>query len=169
MSLKEDAGRVAVLTALAAAIDDELKAAKQQLAVGLAESGVKQVGATLPDGMQVGKATWVTPEPAPVVADDTAFLAWVREHHRHQIKTELVVTVQPAFVKALLADMKAAGVARWVNQDTGEFQDVPGIKMQGRAPYQQMRQSPAEKQQIAQAWRNGQLAGLVLPELEGGE
>lgn len=173
MTIKDDAGRVAVLAALAAAIDDELQAAKadlsKQLAVASKELGTKQVAAGLPDGTAVGKVTWVTPDPAAQVVDDEAFRAWVATVHPHQIETQTVTRVRPAYVKALLAEMTAAQVARWCDKDTGELHDVPGVRLVGRMPYQRMTWEKTGRANVAAAWRAGHLSGLVLPELEGGE
>lgn len=169
MSLKDQAGRVAALAALAAAVDDQLKAAKQDLAFSLAESGVKQVAAELPDGTPVAKVIWVTPKPVAVVNDDAAFLAWVRANAPHQVETKLVTTIRPAYVTALLKEMTAAGVPQWCDTETGVLHDVPGVVIQGRTPYQTTKFADAGKEAIAEAWRAGALQHLVLPELEGGE
>lgn len=169
MNLKDQAGRVAVLTALAAAIDDQLKVAKQDLAFGLADSGVKQVTAELPDGAPVAKVSWVVPAPAAVVADEDAFRAWVKANRPDQVETKLVTTVRPAYVTSLLREMTAAGVPQWCDTSTGEIHTVPGVVMQGRTPYQRTKFEDTGKEAIAKAWQAGELQHLVLPELEGGE
>lgn len=171
MSLKDAAARAAMLAALHSAVGDELAAAKKKVDAGLKaakkESGTTQISAELPDGTRVAKVTLVSPDPAAVIADDKAFLAWVREVHPAQIHSRLVVEVRPAFVDVLLKEMTAAGVARWCDKETGELHDVPGVVMEGRAAYQRMTFEKAGKAAIAEAWRTGQLTmpGLAAPEL----
>lgn len=162
------AGRVAALAALAGAIDDQLKAAKQELALGLVEAGVKQITAELPDGTPVAKVSWVTPDPVAVVVDEDAFRWWVKAIRPDQVETKIVSTVRPAYVKALLAEVSAAGVPQWCDTETGEIHTVPGVAMQGRTPYQRNKFEDAGKEAIAAAWRAGTLQHLVLPELEEG-
>lgn len=168
----EQSTRVAVLTALAAAIDAELTAAKQELGAGLAaakqELGVTQVTATLPDGSPIAKVSWVTPDAAAVIADPVAFGAWVAKEMPEQI--ERIERVRPAFEKALLAEMTAAGVPRWCNRETGElFDAVPGVRMQGRSAYQRLTWAKTGKQAVAAALHARELDHLWQAALEGGE
>jgi hypothetical protein len=160
MSVKDAAARAASLATLYDAIGAELKAAKAEVNAGLVlakeETGTRQIGAELPDGTLVAKITLVSPEPTATVADDKAFLAWVRQFHPNQV--QLTVTVRPAFVDALLKEMTAAGVPRWCDKETGELHDVPGVVMQGRTAYQRMAFEKTGKDAIAAAWREGRLS-----------
>ena len=176
MSLKDAATRTAVLTAISERIDAELKAAKADLQAELKQArkdtGTSQIGAELPDGTAVAKVTLVTPKPAATVTDPAAFLAWVRDHHpagADNIVRRFVTEVRPAFVKTLLGEMTAAGVAQWFDSETGEVHAVPGVELQGRAAYHRFTFESDGQQLVAQAWQDGQLNGLLLPQLTQGD
>lgn len=173
MTIKDTAGRVAVLATLAERINDQLKLAKQDLAGELAtahqEHGTKQIGAALPDGATVAKVSWVTPGAQAVVVDDAAFLAWVVKNRPDQVERRFVTDVREAYTKALLKELTAAGVTQWCDPETGELHDVPGVKIQGRAAYQRLTFEESGQQRVIDAWRAGDLLGQVMPELEGGE
>lgn len=173
MSLKDTTTRTVVLQALADAIGEELKQAKAEQAAGLkqakAETGTRQIEATLPDGTVIAKITLVSPEPVATVTDMAAFTAWVRDNRPDQIKRELVTSVRAAFVKSMLAEMTAARVAQWCNQETGEVHTVPGITMQPRAAYPRTTWEPTGRKSLAEAWQAGQLAHLTMPQLTAGD
>lgn len=169
MTIKDTAGRVAVLAALAEKVNDALKGAKKELAGELAAHGTKQAAAALPNGETIAKVTWVTPGPQAVVTDEDAFVAWVMKVHPAHVERRFVVEVREAFTKALMKELTAAGVAQWCDKDTGELHTVPGVTIQGRAAYQQLRFEEAGQQRVMDAWRSGELLGQFLPELEGGE
>jgi hypothetical protein len=172
MSLKESAGRAVVLQALYEEIGAQLKAAKAEQAAGLKaareETGATRIEASLPDGTVVAKVTLVSPGKAAEVADEEAFLGWVRDHRPDQIKRQVVTSVYPAFVKALLAQMTAAGVPQWVDQETGVVHEVPGVRMQPRASYTRTTWEAAGPDTVAAAWQSGALTALVLPQLTAG-
>lgn len=175
MSLKDTAARTAILTTLYDAIGDELKAAKAELQADLkaakTETGTKQISAELPDGTEVAKVTLVTPDAAATVTDEQAFLDWVRDHHpagSDNIVRRFVTEIRPAFVKALLAEMTAAGAPRWCDKETGEVYEVPGVTMQGRAAYHRVTFAKTGREQIGDAWRAGQLRDITLPQLTTG-
>jgi len=173
MSLKDAAMRAAVLETLHVAIGEELKAAKAERDAGMkaakAETGTRQIGAELPDGTAIARVTLVSPDPVAVVADEQAFAAWVREHRPDQIRREFVTTVRETYVKALLAEMTAAGVPQWCDQDTGEVHTVPGIRMQPRAAYARTTWEKQGKERVAEAWQSGQLTHLTMPQLTTGD
>jgi len=173
MSLKDAAGRAAVLQALHDAIGAELKAAKAEQTAGLKtarqETGARQISADLPDGTSVARVTLVSPDPAATVVDEQAFTAWVREHRPDQIRREFVTTVREAYVKALLAEMTAAGVPQWCDQETGEVHAVPGIRMQPRAAYVRTTWEKQGRERVAEAWQAGELTHLTMPQLTQGE
>jgi hypothetical protein len=84
------------------------------------------------------------------------------------VHSRLVVTVREAFEKALLDEMTGAGVARWVDKDTGEIHDVPGVELKAtRSTTHSVRFEKSGQQAIAEAWRTGRLPvpGMQVPEL----
>lgn len=176
MTLKDTGLNVAALSALHDAIGDALKAAKAETQDGLKaakkESGTKQITVDLPgSGKTVATITLVSPDPAAVVTDEEAFTAWAIKHCPSEIDRRfvgVVTEVRPAFVKALLKAMTAAGVAQWCDKETGVIHDVPGVEMQGRAQYQRLTFAKTGRDDIAAAWRAGQLPHLALPELAAG-
>lgn len=176
MSLKDIAAQTAVLTTLYDRIGEELKKAKADLQAELRkakdESGTRQIGAELPDGTPVAKVTLVTPNPVATVTDPEAFLAWVRDQHpagAENIVRRFVTEVRPAFSKALLDEMTAAGVPQWCDPETGEVHTVPGVELQGRAAHHRFTFEKNGRDLVAQAWQAGQLTGLGLPQLAASE
>lgn len=172
MSLKETAGRAAVLQALYEEIGAQLKAAKAEQAAGLKaareETGATRIEASLPDGTVVAKVTLVSPGKVAEVVDEQAFTAWVRDNRPDQIRRQVVTSVYPTFVKALLAQMNAAGVPQWVDQESGVVHEVPGVRMQPRASFTRTTWEKSGPDAVAAAWQSGALTGLVLPELTAG-
>lgn len=173
MSLGELAAREAVLKALADAIGEELKAVRADVQAALDSTpGVRQLAAELPDGTPIAKISLTDPAPAATVTDPEAFLAWVRDHHpdRGAVTRRLVTEVRPATQTALLAAMTAAGVAQWCDTETGEVHTVPGVEIRAtRSRSHSVRFDKGGRDQVAEAWRSGQLTGLVLPELSSGD
>lgn len=180
MSLKDDVILQATLAALHDTIGAELGTVKARVDAGLIEAkkttGTKKLGAELPDGTEVASVTWVSPDPAATVTDESAFLAWVRQYHPDQIHTRLVVEVREAFVKSLLKEMTAAGVAQWCDKDSGEVHTVPGVKMVGRRAYQRLQFKKTGgrevgKEAIVAAWREARatVPGLGPLAIEGAE
>ena len=172
MNLKDTAARAAVLSTLHAAIGDELKAAKRELEAGLraakAETGTQKVTISLDEQQDIGTASLVQPAAAAVVTDVEKFKAWVMDHYVSEIERKFVTEVRASFTGRLLKEMTAAGVAQWADPETGEIHDVPGVEMQGRAAYTRMTVPDAGKQAIAELWRSGALAHVVLPQITGG-
>lgn len=173
MTLKDAGLDVAALTALHEAIGDALKGAKAATQDGLKaskkESGTKQITVDLPgSGKTVATITLVSPDPAAVITDEEAFLAWAIENCPSEIERRyvgVVTEVRPAFLKALLKEMTSAGAAKWCDKATGVIHDVPGVELQGRAQYQRLTFTKTGRDDLIAAWRAGQLAGSVLPEL----
>jgi hypothetical protein len=175
VSLKDAATRTAVLSALADLIDGELEAAKAELKAELKaakeRTGTQQIGVSLPDGSDIGKATLVQPKAVAAITDPEKFAAWVvslGERFKSEFERKFVISVKPAFQKKLLNEITAAGVAKWCDQETGELHDVPGVQMQGRAAYTRLTVPDEGKAAIAEAWCAGRLAHLVLPQLTAG-
>jgi hypothetical protein len=172
VSLKDAATRTAVLSALADLITGELKAAKADLQAELKaakeRTGTQQIGVSLPDGSDIGKASLVQPKAAAVVTDPDAFVKWVMAVRPGEIVRRFVTEVRPAWQALVLKELTAAGVAQWCDKETGELHDVPGVQMQGRAAYTRLTVPDEGQTAIAEAWRSGQLAHLGLPQLTAG-
>lgn len=171
MSLADLAATEAVLKALADQIDTQLKAVRQEMQAGLDANGVRQVAAKLPNGEQVAKISMADPKAAAIITDPEAFLAWVRDHHPdpNAIVRRFVTEVRPATQAALLADMTAAGTPQWCNPETGELHTVPGVEIRAtRSRTHRVLLTDDGRKAIAEAWRNGELAAVVLPELTAG-
>jgi len=86
----------------------------------------ESVAALLPDGTRIGSVKRSKAKRSPVVTDEAALLAWVRENRPE----ELVESVRPAFVDYLKAQARKHGEA--VYEATGEI--VPGVEMRVGAP-----------------------------------
>ncbi|MFI6862613.1 hypothetical protein ACIBKZ_22420 [Streptomyces sp. NPDC050421] len=172
MSLKDIAARAAILTAIHAAIEDELKTANRELQDGLKaakkEHGTQTIGLELPDGQDIGKATLVQPKAAATVTDPAAFLAWVREVRPTEVSVRLTTEVRPAWQSLLLKEISAAGRPEWADPDNGVIHKVPGVGMTGRAAYTRMTVPDDKRELIAEAWRSGALAHLALPQITAG-
>lgn len=165
MSLKDTAARAAVLSTLNDAIGAELKTAKKELEEGLraakAETGTQKIAVSLDEGQDIGTVSLVQPKAAAAVADADAFTAWVVENFATEVERKFVTTVKPSFQKKILDQITAAGVTDWADPETGVIHVVPGVSMTGRAAYTRMTVPDAGKAAIAQAWREGRLAGAV--------
>ncbi|MER6607328.1 MULTISPECIES: hypothetical protein [Actinomycetes] len=172
MSLKDIAARAAILTTLHEAIGDELKAAKKELQDGLRaakeETGTQQIGLSLPDGQDIGKATLVQPKAAAAVTDPDLFLKWAREVRPTEISSRLVTEVRPAWQALVLKEVTATGRAEWADPETGVIHEVPGVALQGRTAYTRMTVPDEKRELIAEAWRSGALSHLPLPQITGG-
>ncbi|MEU8989996.1 hypothetical protein AB0C98_26795 [Streptomyces sp. NPDC048558] len=141
-------------------------------------TGTTKVDATMPDGVKVGSISRNAGERAAKITDGEAFRLWVRdtypsEHVVEVIPLQVVTRVQPAFAAKLLGEMTAAGVPQVADLTTGEVLDVPGVEIKpSRAASHRMtytRGSTAQpaggRELVARAWREGTLAGHVLPAL----
>lgn len=172
MSLKDIARRAAVLDTLRKAIDGELKQARAELQVGLtaahAESGTQQIAVDL-DGVDIGKASLVQPESAPVVVDEQALMAWVREVAPSEITSRVVTEIRPAFVAMLLKEMTTTSGTTWADPGTGAIHAVPGVEFSSRSAYARMTIPAAGQAEIARAWQAGELNHVFAPQLEAGE
>lgn len=172
MGLKETAARTAVLSTLADLIGAELKTAKAQLQTELKaakqETGTQKVGVFLPDGRDVGTASLVQPKAAAVVTDEEAFLKWVMAVRPDEVVRRFVTEVRPAWQTLVLKELTAAGVSQWCDKETGEVHDVPGVQIQGRAAYTRLTVPDEGTAAIAEAWRDGLLTEVTVPQLTAG-
>ena len=167
MSLKDTARAVAVLSTLHDAIGSQLKDAKKELEAGLKdakkETGTQKITVSLDEGQDIGTVSLVQPKAAAAVTNAEEFTAWVVENFSTEIERKFVTSVKPGFQKKILDQITAAGVAEWADPGTGVIHTVPGVTMQGRAAYTRMTVPDTGKAAIAEAWREGRLAGAVPP------
>lgn len=172
MTLQDAVAREAVLKALADRIGEEYKLVRAEVQAELdANRGLQQVAAELPDGRRIAKISLTDPEPAAVVTDPDAYLAWVRDQHpgRDNIVRRMVTEVRPAFTTALLAELTAAGVPQWCDTETGEVHTVPGVQIRAtRGRSHSVRFEKGGRDLVAEAYRAGLLTDLVMPELTTG-
>lgn len=162
LTLPAAVAQEAVLKALLDAIDAEYKAKRAEVQALLddarEQTGATQVAAKLPDGTQVAKVSCSEPKPEARVADDAAFLAWVRANYPSEIERRFVTEVRGAFAEKLLAQMTAAGVA--CDPETGEL--VPGVEIRAtRSRSHSVRFEKSGREDIAAAWRRGELGGAA--------
>lgn len=166
MNLAELALKSAALKTLADAVAAERKTVQAAMQKELETTGAARVDAELPDGTKVAAVSRSQPTAAPVVTDDEAFTKWVRETAPTEVTSRVVTEVRPAFRAALLAQMAAAGAAEVPDRGTGEITGVPGIEVRaGRATTHSVRLAKGGADAIAEAWRDGALAYLELPQL----
>ncbi|WP_327368760.1 hypothetical protein [Streptomyces sp. NBC_01217] len=180
-AVREAVTREAVLAALSKEIGEALAAAKTDVQYLLDQqyeaTGTTKVDATLPDGTKVGSISRTSGETAAQIIDAAAFRAWVAEAYPAETTVEIVKSVRPAFSSLMLAAMTAAGVTQWADPETGEVHDVPGVEIRpSRARSHRMtfsrtsKSSPVDgRELVAQAWRRGDLAPIVLPALAPAE
>lgn len=167
--LQELALEEAALKTLVDAVMDRLKAVKVSMQEALVADGIGKVDAKLPDGTKVATISRSDAKPAAVVTDDDAFLGWVRENSAHNITSKVVTEVRPAYRAALLAEMTAAGVAEWVDQETGVIHDIPGVEVRAtRSLTHSVRPITGGREAIAEAWRTGRLDHLNLLQITQG-
>lgn len=142
--LRDAATRAAVWGVIAAAAkdrQDEAKAELRQLEPG-------DTIAAKVNGQLVGKATMANGRAKLVVTDESQLLAFIRDNH----PTELVQSVNPAYLKALEAKAKEVGA---VIDDQGEF--VPGVELVAGAPYVSVRRDKEAPFIVAQLLSSGQV------------
>lgn len=170
MSLRDAAARAAYMNVISKVVSAEDKAARKQLAAEFKaereRTGTKSCDASLPDGTDIGAVTLVQPKAAAAVTDAEAFARWVRATYPTEVAgIRLVIDVQPAFLKRVLAEVTAAGVPQIADRETGEVHDVPGVAVQGRAAYVRVTVPDDGEAAVMEALRSGGLAALVMPAL----
>jgi hypothetical protein len=170
VSLKDAAARAAYMNVITKVVAAEDKGARADLAAAFKaereRTGTKSCDATLPGGQGIGSVTFVQPKAAAAVTDAEAFAKWVKAAYPSEVAgIRLVVDVQPAFLKRVLAEVTAAGVSKIVDKETGEIHDVPGVAVQGRAGYVRVTVPDDGEAAVMDALRTGGLAALVLPAL----
>ncbi|GGW19892.1 hypothetical protein GCM10010501_60480 [Streptomyces libani subsp. rufus] len=182
--IKAATTKEAVLKALLDQVDTAYKAARADVQAMLDEqqrtTGGTKFDATLPDGTKVGDVRLSGGEKAAKITDEQAFVEWAHKTFPSEAITKLVrpvparlvKAVQPKFVALLLEQMTAAGVAQVHDAETGELFDVPGVEIKpSRARTHSVNFTRASKvkragrELVADAWRSGILAPIVLPAL----
>lgn len=165
MSVKTDATRVAVLTALRDAIDEEVRNLRDGTLRGLLDAreelGVKSIDVTLPDGTKVAAVTLTQPSARISVDSEEAFTRYVEQHYPDEVVTE--TKVRPAFRKQLLDRVADAGDNDVADVNTGEI--VPGLTCYpaGKPTRFSLRFADTGRQDVLDAWQAGALAELDTP------
>ncbi|WP_406013024.1 hypothetical protein OG520_10785 [Streptomyces sp. NBC_00984] len=182
--IKAATTKEAVLKALLDTVDKAYKVARTDVQAMLDEqqktTGGTKFDASLPDGTKVGDVRLSGGEAAAKITDEQVFVEWAHKTFPSEAVTKLVrpvparlvKAVQPRFVTLLLEQMTAAGVAQVHNEETGEILDVPGVDIKpSRARTHSVNFTRASKVKragrdlVADAWRAGTLAPIVLPAL----
>lgn len=149
MTPRDLAAALAVTTVIADAAKarkDEIRAA---LAAALDDVGADSVRAELPDGARVAKSTLITPNPKPVVSDETAFAAWVETFR----PDEIVRTVRDSYKRVVLERLASTPDGTAIDPDTGEV--VPGVRFSTGATYVSTRFEKDGRDAIVAAIRDG--------------
>jgi hypothetical protein len=173
MNLKEAAMREAALKTLLDTVKDAYDAARKDTRAALEasaeESGVRQVAAALPDGPDIATVSLSSGSAEARVIDDEAFKAWVIEYYSSEIERRFVTEVRGAFREKVLGALTAAGGVEWADPDTGVIHEVPGVAIApARARTHSLRFKSGGRDKVMQAWREGRLATVALPELTAG-
>ncbi|MGW5673964.1 hypothetical protein ACWEV4_02535 [Streptomyces sp. NPDC003860] len=160
----------ALLDKVESAYKDAKKAADDLLDKSYRAGGTTKFDALLPDGTKVGSSSRQGGERKAQVVDEEAFRAWVRdtyptEHLVEFVPARVLTTVRPGFAGMVLAEVTAAGTARYVDPGTAEVHDVPGVELRpSRAASHRLTYTRGSKAQpaggrdlVAAAWRAGTL------------
>src|SRR5512134_2784553 len=173
MSLKEAAAREAYLKTLLDKVKEAYDAARKETRTALEasaeESGVRQVAATLPGGPDIATVSLSSGEAAAKVIDEEAFTAWVIAYYGTEVERRFVTEVRAAFRDKVLGALTAAGGLDWADPESGVIHEVPGVAIApARARTHSLRFKAGGRDKVMQAWREGRLAEVALPELTAG-
>lgn len=173
MSLKEAAAREAYLKTLLDKVKEAYDAARKETRTALEasaeESGVRQVAATLPGGPDIATVSLSSGEAAAKVIDEEAFTAWVIAYYGTEVERRFVTEVRAAFRDKVLGALTAAGGLDWADPESGVIHEVPGVAIApARARTHSLRFKTGGRDKVMQAWREGRLAEVALPELTAG-
>lgn len=178
MSLKEAAAREAYLKTLLDVVNDAYKEARTEtqslLDTAAMESGTRQVAVTLPGGpeqpgVDIATVSLSSGEAAARVTDDEAFTAWVIATMPSEVERRFITEVRGAFRTKLLGELTAAGGTEWADPETGVIHEVPGVAIApARARTHAVRFKTDGRDKVMQAWREGRLATVALPQLTAG-
>lgn len=161
--MKDESLRLAVLTALRDAIDEEVTALRQDVTGRMLDAretlGVKAVQVDLPDGTPIASVTLTEGSPKPAVVDELEFIRWVKAN----APDEIVDSVRSSYQRALLGRVE---VREGVAVDTGTGEVVSGVGVVAKAPYISMRYKSEGRAAIAEAWRSEALPKEARPALD---
>ena len=126
------------------------------------------VGTRLPvklDGELAGMVSIPKPRVTVSVTDAGKFLRWVEEHRPDEIET--VRVVRQSYADAIRRSVRERG--GWLNPETGEIEDVPGLEADQGSPTVTVSLTAEADDVIARAWRNGEISPASVLPLEAGE
>lgn len=160
MQTKEQARRVAVLTALRDAIDEIIESERLDLVDSMIELnetlGVKAIDVELPNGEIVASASVSVPNPKAIVENERQFLEWVKKNH----PTEIVESVRDSFKKALLENTQQVHTSA-VHGRTGEV--IDGVSFRQSTHRMTLRFKKDGRALVAEAYNRGELDAVVQP------
>lgn len=140
--------------AMRAAVWQTIEAkAKEQKDFARAELASIPVGETVAgsfNGEVIAKASMAKGKAKMVTTSEAALLAWVQEHH----PTELVVTVNPAFLKSLEARAKTEGLGAVIDSQ-GDV--VPGLEIVTSNPTVSVRREAGADAIVAELLTSGRV------------
>lgn len=163
MSLTDDVTAVAVLKALRDTVDAEYQAARcrvlDRLRTARAEMWLKPMRMILPEGTLAATMTMVYSAPTVVLVDDEAFTTRMARNDPNEVRSR--VRVRTSWQKEFRSqqDPTADPVA---NPRTGEVVSGPQAVLA-------LRPAPDGTEEIARAWRRGELDLRELLCLDGGQ
>ncbi|KLO25923.1 hypothetical protein ABW16_21410 [Mycolicibacter heraklionensis] len=112
------------------------------------------------NGVAVGKATMTAGRQKLTVTDSQALVDWVRRNH----PTEIVESVNPAYMKALEATAKSLGA---VIDDQGEV--VPGVEVTVGEPFVSVRKDKDANGLVAELLTSGRVSLDGLKAIEAAQ
>lgn len=152
--------RVAMATkVLADAAKEEGNAAREALALAMAEAGAERVRVADDTGIDYGAVVLVPGRKTCHIVDEVAFLGWVASRYPH----EIVSMVRPLFRDRLMAT--AARLGDPVDPETGEV--IPGVEFRAGDPYLAAKPSADAKDRMKTALANNGLLMLGSAEASG--
>lgn len=141
--------------AMRAAIWQTIEAkAKEQKDIARADLAAIPVGETIAgswNGELLAKASMAKGKAKMVTTNEAALLQWVQEHH----PTELVVTVNPAFLKSLEAKAKTHGLGVVIDSQ-GEV--IPGLEIVTGSPSVSVRREANSDAIVAELLGSGRIS-----------
>jgi hypothetical protein len=172
MGLLEAAENEAVLKALYDQVKDLYDAAREETQREFDEAkkttGTTRLTVEL-DGAPIATTSRTDPKPEARVTDLDLFTKWVRDNYPTEIHSRVVTEIRTAFTARLMKEMTAAGVPRWVDSDTGEIHEVPGVEVRAtRKASHSVRLAEGAVEAISAAWQAGRLGHLTLPQITAG-
>lgn len=127
LTRQEKATRLLAIAVVTARLELEGKRLRGELVKEMA-TGARQEGVVDPKDMEGTTLGFVTKKKGSTyvkVTDEAKVLAWVKEHLPTEV--QVVESVRPAFLTRLKDAVKADG--GWVDPDTSEVMDVPGMEV----------------------------------------